>query len=261
VRNDLVAAYQRVVDLATAILDHPRPELPTSLITAELAACLPSTIAFGFDLRAGVAQISGIIRDGDDLGPVHTMLSVCGVHPLFHHYRTTGTRDVADARILLGDLTWRHSEIYAVSRTLLDVTQHVTIPIPGPPGALRGFSLGRDGAGYTEDELDLARRVQKLLTGIDRHHRAYRHWHDSVEGPAAADIAEDLHLTPRELTVLGLLAQARTAQSIGRRLGISYRTVNKHLENLYRKLGTADRLTTIQRAHHLGLLRDTWVTS
>jgi ATP/maltotriose-dependent transcriptional regulator MalT len=30
--------------------------------------------------------------------------------------------------------------------------------------------------------------------------------------------------------------------------------VNKHLERLYRKLGTSDRLTTVLRAQALGLL-------
>jgi DNA-binding NarL/FixJ family response regulator len=162
---------------------------------------------------------------------------------------------VLDAKTLLGEHTWRHSEIYAVSRTLLGVTQHVTVPIPGSPGALRGFSLGRDGTGYTEAELDLVHRIQAILTSTDRHLRIYRHWHDSIDSPdAATAAAEDCNLTPRELAVLSLLAQARTAHTIARHLAISYRTVNKHIQNLYRKLGTADRLTTIQRAHTLGLL-------
>ncbi|WP_367658021.1 response regulator transcription factor [Streptomyces sp. TG1A-8] len=51
-----------------------------------------------------------------------------------------------------------------------------------------------------------------------------------------------------------LLADALTADSIGRRLGISTRTVHKHVENLYRKLGTRDRVGTVLRAQRLGLL-------
>jgi DNA-binding CsgD family transcriptional regulator len=61
-------------------------------------------------------------------------------------------------------------------------------------------------------------------------------------------------LTPRERVVLGLVAEGRTASATAHRLGISVHTVNKHLENLYRKLGTKDRLTSVLLARELGLL-------
>ena len=61
-------------------------------------------------------------------------------------------------------------------------------------------------------------------------------------------------LTPRELTVLALAAESLTAEAIARRLGIATGTVQKHLENSYRKLGTGDRLTSVLRAQALGLL-------
>jgi DNA-binding CsgD family transcriptional regulator len=63
-----------------------------------------------------------------------------------------------------------------------------------------------------------------------------------------------LLLTPRELSVLELLAEALTAATIARRLGISAGTVQKHLTRLYRKLGTGDRLATVLRARELGLI-------
>jgi DNA-binding NarL/FixJ family response regulator len=61
-------------------------------------------------------------------------------------------------------------------------------------------------------------------------------------------------LTPREHAVLTLLADALTAGAIARRLGISKRTVHKHVQNLYRKLGTSDRLSAVLYAHAHGLL-------
>ena len=63
-----------------------------------------------------------------------------------------------------------------------------------------------------------------------------------------------LQLTPRELTVLGLLVEGLTAAAIGRRLEIGERTVQKHLEHAYTKLGVGDRLSAVLRAQHLGLL-------
>ncbi len=35
---------------------------------------------------------------------------------------------------------------------------------------------------------------------------------------------------------------------------ISPRTVNKHIENIYRKLGTHDRITTVLRGQAMGFL-------
>ncbi|WP_335755392.1 response regulator transcription factor [Streptomyces fodineus] len=76
-------------------------------------------------------------------------------------------------------------------------------------------------------------------------------------GPAGApdERAADCAPTPRETTVLLLLTDALTADAIARRLGISVRTVHKHVENIYRKLGTHDRLGTVLRAQQLGHLR------
>jgi DNA-binding NarL/FixJ family response regulator len=61
-------------------------------------------------------------------------------------------------------------------------------------------------------------------------------------------------LTQRELTVLAVLAEGLTADAIARRLDISPRTVHRHLQHLYRKLGTTDRLATVLRAKALGLV-------
>ena len=63
--------------------------------------------------------------------------------------------------------------------------------------------------------------------------RIYRHWHESIDSTHLKAVTEDHRLTRRELTILALLAQARTAHGIARHLGISYRTVNKHVQNLY----------------------------
>lgn len=65
-----------------------------------------------------------------------------------------------------------------------------------------------------------------------------------------------VQLTARERAILGLLAESLTAESIARRLNISAGTVHKHLASLYRKLGTHDRLATVLRAQHLGLLAE-----
>jgi DNA-binding CsgD family transcriptional regulator len=63
-----------------------------------------------------------------------------------------------------------------------------------------------------------------------------------------------IQLTDRELAVLGLAAGGLISAAIARRLGISPRTVGKHLEQAYRKLDANDRVSAILRAHALGLV-------
>ena len=66
--------------------------------------------------------------------------------------------------------------------------------------------------------------------------------------------AREYGLTPRELAVLTLLGEALPAKTIATRLGISVRTVHKHVQNLYRKLGTKDRVETALLARSAGLI-------
>ena len=61
-------------------------------------------------------------------------------------------------------------------------------------------------------------------------------------------------ITPREREILVLLADGLTMHQIGRRLGISPRTVETHVAKLYRKLGVRTRLQGVARAAALGLV-------
>jgi DNA-binding CsgD family transcriptional regulator len=55
-------------------------------------------------------------------------------------------------------------------------------------------------------------------------------------------------LTPRELEVLGALAEGMTNKGIARHLNISLHTVKFHLESLFRKLGARTRTEAVAKA-------------
>lgn len=61
-------------------------------------------------------------------------------------------------------------------------------------------------------------------------------------------------LTPRQQEILRLMQRGLTTGSIASRLGISESTVGKHLRDLYARLNTHDRVSTIRRAQAEGLL-------
>ncbi len=60
-------------------------------------------------------------------------------------------------------------------------------------------------------------------------------------GPAVTSSAQAPRLTPRELEVLSLATGGYTSYQVARRLGVSTRTVDKHLENVFRRLGANSR--------------------
>jgi DNA-binding NarL/FixJ family response regulator len=56
------------------------------------------------------------------------------------------------------------------------------------------------------------------------------------------DVQEKTELTPREIEVLKTVVAGKTNQEIGLVLGISEKTVEKHLEGIFTKLGVASRV-------------------
>jgi DNA-binding NarL/FixJ family response regulator len=69
------------------------------------------------------------------------------------------------------------------------------------------------------------------------------------EGQAAADI-----LTPRELEILKLIAEAYTSKEIAEMLVISVKTVERHRANILEKLGMRDRVELTRYAIKRGLV-------
>jgi DNA-binding NarL/FixJ family response regulator len=61
-------------------------------------------------------------------------------------------------------------------------------------------------------------------------------------------------LTPREYEILVLISRGLTMRQMGTRLGISPRTVETHVANLYRKLEVRSRVQAVSRAVSLGLV-------
>jgi DNA-binding NarL/FixJ family response regulator len=60
-------------------------------------------------------------------------------------------------------------------------------------------------------------------------------------GSAAAERLRQIALTPRETEVLSWVAKGKTNRDIADILGMSHRTVNKHLEHVFEKLGVETR--------------------
>lgn len=118
----------------------------------------------------------------------------------------------------------------------------LVLPLHAAGGSRVAWLLGRDGRGFSPDDVEHAALLTPgLRQRLDRTDRA-------EPDPATC-------LTTRELEVLELIGLGLTSAAAARRFGISERTVQKHLEHVYEKLGCRDRLSAVLRVRAAGLLR------
>ncbi len=108
-----------------------------------------------------------------------------------------------------------------------------------------GFEAG--GVDYVVKPVRIEEVLARLSTHV-RNARAAREAQalvlrsgDVPTDAASASRLEEAALTPRETEVLAWLAKGKTNRDIADILGMSHRTVNKHLEHIFEKLGVETR--------------------
>lgn len=244
---------QEWLDLVAHVLATPLTRLPEERIATALMSTFDAT-ACAFHTRSGPASIvqriypDGLYTAAQEAEWLRLCVEEPSCHPLLHYYLRTGDtapRQIIDVpaafagprvRDRWADLSRRHG-----------FEHQLAIPLPAWTGGPRAFVLGRPDP-FAADRMRLARRLQRLIVGLDRQATALNR--RGAPRPAAAGV----RLTPRELAVLGLVADGLTAGATARRLVVAERTVHKHLERIYAKFGVSDRLSAVLRAQRLGVL-------
>lgn len=79
----------------------------------------------------------------------------------------------------------------------------------------------------------------------------YRDRDRTLESPSEQPV-----LTARQRQVLALIADGHTSQRVAERLGLSARTVDRHVENMMRRLGIHSRVELVAHALRHGLIKD-----
>ncbi|MGW1053233.1 response regulator transcription factor [Streptomyces sp. NPDC002521] len=252
-------AYERMTAVAVAALHEREPALLWPILAGALAdLCGGEAVVHKLDEWSEREGTIGVAPDAaaaelERLGNADLALLRAG-YPLAQHYADRTDRMPATAHRAVGR-AWPDSPTARLLNDVWDVDHVLGVPLPDSTSPVTGCLVYRAGTDFTDDQLAMAERAQPLLAAVERQRQLLEEWR-RVLGPAGApdERAADAALTPREATVLLLLTDSLTADAIGRRLGISVRTVHKHVENIYRKLGTRDRLGTVLRAQRLGLV-------
>lgn len=174
-------------------------------------------------------------------------------HPLVTHYaRTRDERILAPRRTVRSDVAWspRWDDLV---REAIGCETYLSMPVPAPAGTSQLYLLGTSHRNASWHHSLLATLAPLASAAVKRSISSYLAAARQDPGSPILE-ADPTLLTRRERHVLELLAQSLTADAIAHRLKCSKRTVHKHLQNIYRKLGTADRLQTVLAAQKLGLV-------
>jgi DNA-binding CsgD family transcriptional regulator len=250
--------YERILDLACHILENPRPEPPWQLVIADVAGTLGGTVGIFADLPKepgpGHLQVWAHSDTGQPSGRSLGNEELTLGHPIVAYLAMAQDPRPVTVSDFMKPADWRRHDVYLYSCAAFGGMHELFVPLRTGPERFRCLSVGRPTHDFTDAERAFSARLQPLLNAVGSHMTRLRHWQACAPAGEPAGQAAAYGLTGRELTVLSLLSGSLTAAAIGRRLGISARTVHKHLESLYRKLGTSDRLGTVLRAQIIGLL-------
>jgi DNA-binding CsgD family transcriptional regulator len=121
----------------------------------------------------------------------------------------------------------------ALSRSL-DHDGVLRVTLAGAGTTTVGIAMHREGTGFDDGDRALLARLRPVLGFVVREALA-------APGPQPA-------LTAREGQILRLVARGESNDAVGLALGISTRTVEKHLEHVYRKLGVRGRYEAVASA-------------
>ena len=249
---------QEITDVAVDMLDRMEgPDLPAQAVFSVLCPRLDSPGAVlqrtawhsgETDIRAygfGAADVDVLIAASRALRFAHPLMVA----------NAAGDLAPATAQAAAGGWqSWRRSPARTLLADLRGWDQMVSLPLRGGPTEVVAFAFSRAGRDYDDRELALVATVQPLLRALDRRARLIGRWREE-QGQAGAEArAREAGLTGRELSVLLCLADGLTAGATAHRLGCSARTVSKHHQNIYRKLGVCDRLGAVLDAQRRGIL-------
>ncbi len=174
--------------------------------------------------------------------------------PIVQHYSAhpddPHPRRVSD---LVPALAWRSYPVYRNLFQFIGMRHQLAIPSRDRTRLHgSGWFLNRAGSDFGDAQVTMAEALRPVLDVLDLIYP--RENRPRTDSGLREEARQRAGLTLRELDILTLIAEGLTAQQIATLRRISVRTVGKHLQHVYAKLGCHDRLQAVNRARRLCLL-------
>jgi DNA-binding CsgD family transcriptional regulator len=231
--RDFRAAFE-FIELAWALADERAFSDRTLVALNELIPSDVLSYSEVDEVNRAVIYNPVVGEDAEDGAGEELFWEIVEEHPLCRHQRAyldfsaNRLSDVISRRRLMNSL------VYAEWFRPLDIAAELEIGVASSRTRSCTFILDRaDGDFSARDRavLELVRPHLQRIWEMSALRRAF----------AGVDAVEVSQLTPREAEIVELVAAGLTNAVIAERLWISPGTVKKHLENIYAKLGVANR--------------------
>jgi DNA-binding CsgD family transcriptional regulator len=196
------------------------------------------------DAAAGTRQLTSIPGDAITAGDIAAFSRVIGAHPPVRCHavqRRAGAWRIADS---VGLTAFRDSPGYAKHYRGTGVDPAAAAPVIASPRPVMRFVLNRRGGDVAERDIALLERLRPALANLCRFALAR-------PAPAGASGPRPGPLTAREEEVLSWVAAGKSDRQVAAIVGLSVRTVQKHLANAYVKLGVENRTAAAMRLEAL----------
>jgi len=170
-------------------------------------------------------------------------------HPLLHHYQVTG--DLAARRVsdVASQRQFRSLGLYRDFYRLARVDYQLIVSAPAPRGGMISVVLNR----HRRDFSDQQREVIDLLRPHLRQAAAIAALLSQPVPYTPRHADGRPLLTPQQTRILQLVAAGSSDRSVARVLGLSVRTVQAHLQHIYRTLGVTSRTEALANVRALSL--------
>ena len=172
-------------------------------------------------------------------------------HPLVRHHGIEGGSQTRRISGLVSRHEFQRSALYDNDYRRIRLEYVMAMPLFNDQRTLVSVVLNRHGLDFSERDRERLELVRPHLAFLYRHARkgvATPSGDSALPSPMQASVVSPPGLTLREGEVMSWLACGKTDAEIAALLSISPRTVQKHLEHIYVKLGVETRTAAVMRS-------------
>jgi DNA-binding CsgD family transcriptional regulator len=264
------AQLRRALSAAQGLVELEQLEqLPAWSATA-LRELIPCDVASYNAVDPSCKRASVAVDPADCMfdGGVEALAHYIHQNPLASNYAATGDGRALRISDFISLRQLHATDLYDHVYRHIDLEHQLAITLPSPrrslghPGEMIGLTLSRSRRDFSDAERQLLECLRPhfaatlarlhelaLLRAIHAGERDYdpRRLSRSAPLPGPEQLRA-LALTPRQAEVLAHALNGRTSAQIAAALGLSPRTVEKHFEGIYDRLGAANRAQAIATA-------------
>ncbi len=161
-------------------------------------------------------------------------------NPIVAHQSSTGDGSPRRLSDFVTSRQFQQRPIYSLIYGPLGIETQLAFGLDQPGPEVIGFALSRGHSDFGERDVAVLTTLRPLLAQI----RASLKTRSRIPERLSAEL-EAARLTPRQRDVMSLLVRGATNHQIAIRLQISEKTVAKHLEHVFRRLGVTNRTAAV----------------